>query len=76
MVDSPAWGFYQEMLEVQATKLRRQQEVAPLADVQTYAHGNGVLYGLRQGGEIVGKFLAFADRELETETTDREGSDD
>ena len=63
MADSDGWRFYQEMLEVQRVKLQRQAENAPLADVQTYAHGMGVLYGLRQGGEIVGKALKAADRD-------------
>ena len=65
MTESDGWAFYQEMLEVQRTKLQRQAENAPLADVQTYAHGMGVLYGLRQSGEIVGKALKAADRDRE-----------
>ena len=63
LVDSPGWAVYQEMLEVQRAKLQVQQESRPLADVQTYAHGNGVLFGLRQGAEIVRKALAVADRQ-------------
>lgn len=63
MVESDGWRFYQEMLEVQRVKLQRQAESAPLDSVQTYAHGMGVLYGLRQGGEIVGKALKAADRD-------------
>lgn len=65
MVDSDGWRFYQEMILAQRTKLQVQQESGPLRDVQTYAHGNGVLFGLRKAGEMVDAALEFADRDLE-----------
>ncbi len=56
----PGWEIYEQMIGVQVEKLRVQIEGKPLRDVQTYAHGGGVLKGLRDALGMVDKAIDAA----------------
>ena len=58
--EHPGWEILERMIAVQAEKLQVQFEAKPMRDVQTYAHGAGVLKGLKSVTGLVDKAIDAA----------------
>lgn len=48
------------LMSIERDRLRRRMEQGPMADVQSYAHANGVIRGLRLPGQVISDVLATA----------------
>lgn len=58
--EHPGWPLLERMVAVQVEKLQTQFESKPMRDVQTYAHGAGVLKGLKSVTGLVDKAIDAA----------------
>ena len=75
--EHPGWPLFERMVGVQVEKLRAQIEGKPLRDVQTYAHGTGSIFGLRQSLGMVDKAIqAAAAERARLEKTEASRHDD
>lgn len=58
--EHPGFALLERMVAVQTGKLQVQFEAKPMRDVQTYAHGAGVLKGLKSVLGMVDKAIDAA----------------